>query len=51
LIVEAALTGDTEAAVHAVMLDPLTAAVCTLDQIRTMVDEMFAAQKHWLPQF
>ncbi len=51
LIVEAALTGDTEAIVHAVMLDPLTAAVCTLDQIRDMVGEMFAAQKHWLPQF
>jgi alpha-galactosidase len=51
LIVKAALTGDKEAIVHAVMLDPLTGAVCTLDQIRKMVDEMFEAQKHWLPQF
>ena len=51
LIVEACLTADTEAIVHAVMLDPLTAAVCTLDQIREMVAEMFEAQKHWLPQF
>jgi alpha-galactosidase len=51
LVVEATLTGDTEAIVHAVMLDPLTAAVCTLDQIREMVAEMFEAQKHWLPQF
>jgi alpha-galactosidase len=51
LIVEAALTGDKEAIYHAVMLDPLTAAVCTLDQIRDMVDEMFAAQERWLPQF
>ncbi len=33
LIVEAALTGDTDAVYHAVMLDPLTAAVCTLPQI------------------
>ena len=51
LIVEAALTGDQEAIVHAVMLDPLTAAVCTLDQIRDMVGEMYNAQKRWLPQF
>jgi alpha-galactosidase len=51
LIVEAALTGDTEAVYHAVMLDPLTAAVCTLPQIRSMVDELLAAQSQWLPQF
>lgn len=51
LIVEAALTGDTEAVHHAVMLDPLTAAVCTLPEIQAMVDEMLEAQAHWLPQF
>jgi alpha-galactosidase len=51
LIVEAALTGRREAAYHAAMLDPLTAAVCTLPQIRAMVDELFAAQTRWLPQF
>ncbi len=51
LVVEAALTGDRGAVYHAVMLDPLTGAICTLDQIRSMVDEMLAAQKAWLPQF
>ncbi len=51
LIVEAALTGDIDAVYHAVALDPLTAAVCTLPQIRSMVDEMLTAQEHWLPQF
>ena len=51
LIVEAALSGRTEAVYHAVMMDPLTAAVCTLPQIRSMVDEMLEAQKRWLPQF
>jgi alpha-galactosidase len=51
LIVEAALTGQTEAVHYAVQLDPLTAAVCTLPQIHTMVDEMLAAQARWLPQF
>jgi alpha-galactosidase len=51
LTVEAALTGDTDAVYHAVMLDPLTAAVCTLPQIHSMVTEMLAAQAEWLPQF
>ncbi len=51
LIIEAALTGDPEAAYHAVMLDPLTGAVCTLDEIRSMVCEMLEAEAQWLPQF
>jgi len=51
LIVEAALSGNAETVVHAVTLDPLTAAVCTLPQIRVMVDEMLVAQAQWLPQF
>ena len=51
LIVEAALNRDLDAVYHAVMLDPLTAAVCTLPQIHAMVAEMLAAQKDWLPQF
>ncbi len=51
LAVEAALTGSRDALYHAVMLDPLTAAACTLDQIRRMVDDMLAADARWLPQF
>jgi alpha-galactosidase len=51
LIVVAALTGDIEAVYHAVALDPLTAAVCTLPQIRSMVGELLDAQAQWLPQF
>jgi len=51
LIVEAALTGSKEAVYHAVMLDPLTAAVCTLPQIRELVDQMLAAEAQWLPKF
>lgn len=43
--------GDREAVVHAAMLDPLTAAVCTLDEIRRMTGELFAAEAAWLPQF
>jgi alpha-galactosidase len=51
LTVEAALSGDVEAVHYAVMLDPLTAAVGTLTQIRSIVDEMLGAQARWLPQF
>ncbi len=51
LIVEAALTGKTEAVHHAVLLDPLTAAVCTLPQIRALTAEMLTAQARWLTQF
>ncbi len=51
LTVEAALTGKTEAIYHAVMLDPLTAAVCELPEIHAMVDKMLVAQERWLPQF
>ncbi len=49
LAVQAALEGEREHVYHAVMLDPLTAANCTLDQIRAMVDEMFEAEEAWLP--
>jgi alpha-galactosidase/6-phospho-beta-glucosidase family protein len=31
--------------------DPLSAAVLAPHEIRNMVDELFAAQKRWLPQF
>jgi alpha-galactosidase len=51
LAVIGALTGDREAVYHAIMMDPLTAAVLDLDEIRRMVDEMFALQREWLPQF
>ena len=51
LTVEGALRGDKDAVHHAVMLDPLTAAVCTLPQIHTLVEEMFEAQACWLTQF
>ena len=43
--------GEREAVYHAVMLDPLTGAVCTLDEIRRMTDDLFAAEEAWLPQF
>jgi len=51
LAVEASLTGDPELVMQAVALDPLTAAVLTLKEIRDMTAEMLEAQKQWLPQF
>jgi alpha-galactosidase len=51
LAVMAALTGERDHVYHAVMLDPLTAALLDLDQITAMVDELLAAQAQWLPNF
>ena len=49
LAVQAALTGDRENVYHAVAVDPLTAAICTLEQARTMTDELFEAHDSLLP--
>jgi alpha-galactosidase len=51
LAVRAALSNDRAHVYHAVMLDPLTAALLTLDGIRAMVDELFVAHAPFLPQF
>jgi alpha-galactosidase len=51
LCAEAALSGDPEHLVHALALDPLTGAVCTLKQIRDMATEMLAELRPYLPQF
>jgi alpha-galactosidase len=51
LATTAVLEADREAAVHALMMDPLTAAVCSLEEIRAMFDEMVQAQKPYLPEF
>jgi len=51
LSVEAALTGDTELLVQACAMDPLTAAVLTLAEVRKMTSDLLEAQRRWLPQF
>ncbi|MEM3389848.1 MAG: alpha-glucosidase/alpha-galactosidase [Thermoproteota archaeon] len=51
LAVKAALEADRELAYQAVLFDPLTAAVLTPEEIRKMVNEMFEAEREWLPQF
>jgi alpha-galactosidase len=51
LAVEAAIKGDPELAMQAIAMDPLTAAVLTLHEIREMTREMLEAESKWLPQF
>jgi alpha-galactosidase len=51
LAVEAALSGDKDALLQAVALDPLTSSILTLDEIKKMVDEMLEAEERYLPQF
>lgn len=51
LAVEAAVHGDDKLLRQAMMLDPLTGAVCNLAEIDQMVDEMLIAQAEWLPQY
>jgi alpha-galactosidase len=51
LVVQALLERDREKARLALMLDPLTAAACSLDEISQMFDEMWAAEREFLPSF
>jgi alpha-galactosidase len=44
-------TGDPLAVEQAVAMDPLTAALLTLPQIRSLTREMLTLQRQWLPQF
>jgi len=51
LAVHATLDGDPERVFQAMALDPLTAAVCTLDEIRALTAELLSAHARWLPGF
>ena len=51
MVVEASMTGDKEKIYQAICYDPLTCAVLSLREIRSMVDEMFEKNKPFLKQF
>lgn len=51
LSVEAAVAGDITLLRQAMLMDPLTGAVCTPQEIYHMVDEMLIAGEAWLPQY
>ncbi|HUW89491.1 MAG TPA: hypothetical protein VMV43_03130 [Candidatus Nanopelagicaceae bacterium] len=49
--IEGQLSLDREKIYHAVLLDPNTASVCSPKEVKDMVEDMFEAEKQWLPQF
>jgi alpha-galactosidase len=51
MAVEAAVHGDDTLLRQAMMMDPLTGAVCNPPEIWQMVDELLVAQEEWLPQY
>ena len=51
LAATAAIEKSKEAAIHALLLDPLTAAVCSPAEIKAMTLEMFDAEAEFLPGF
>jgi len=51
MAVAAALTGDPRLVFQAIAYDPLTAAVLSLAEIKEMVNQLFAQNKPYLPQF
>jgi alpha-galactosidase len=51
LAAKACIEKNKEAAIHALMLDPLTAAILTPGEIRRMTLEMFDAEHEFLPGY
>lgn len=51
LCAQGILNRDREAIIHAMMLDPLSAAVCTPDEIRKMSEKLFRAEKEYIPSW
>jgi alpha-galactosidase len=51
LVVQALLERDRQKAKYALMLDPLTAAVCSLEEIDQMFEEMWDAERESLTVF
>jgi alpha-galactosidase len=51
MAVEGAITGDPRLVYQAILADPLTAAVLSMDEIRQMVNQMFEKNRDYLPQF
>ncbi len=51
LVVEALMERDKQKAKYALMLDPLTAAVCSLEEIDRLFEEMWTAERESLTPF
>lgn len=51
LVIDAAVRKDREAVYHAVYNDPLSSAVCSLDEIKSMCDELFEINRDFLGDY
>lgn len=51
LVVEACMERNKEKVIHAVQMDPLCSAVCSLQEIREMCEELFEAEKEYLGEY
>ena len=51
LVVEAAMKKSKELVYQAVYMDPLTSAVCSLDEIKNMCDEIFEKNEEFLGDY
>jgi alpha-galactosidase len=51
MAVQAAITGDTDLVFQAVLQDPLTASVCSMEEIHNMVQEMLEKNRAYLSYF
>src|SRR6266851_4258733 len=51
LVVHSLMHHDRRSALYALSIDPLTAAVCSLEEIEKMFDEMWEAQRQFLVPF
>ena len=51
MAVQASINGDVNLLKQAMMMDPLTGAVCNPPEIWQMTDEMLVALEPWLPQY
>ncbi len=51
LVATACIERSKEAAIHALLLDPLTSACCSTDEIQRMTLELFDAEQEFLPGY
>lgn len=51
LAIQGCIEGDRRKVFHAILFDPLTSAVLSMQEIQQMVDEMFEANKKYLAYF
>lgn len=51
LVIEGAMKKSKEMIYHAVYMDPLSSAVCSLDEIKNMCDELFEINKDYLGDY